>query len=806
MFSLPLIRRRVLAALAIACALMVGGCAGLRCPRCPRIDPSGERCLIWPKDEAATVATVAPPATVFPAATATLPAIPGNPTAPPVTTDPVFPQPELPAVAAAAPGVPIAPVSTQVATPQDRLTLSPERILAPVGTEVVLKANICTTEGYTLAEQKVEWMLARDGVGEFVEVSGKGAFHPSIFPWNAGKKTDNYLATTYTANGPHCINRGTPDLSDDVNILRGDAWVTVTAPREGTSHVTAYTPTVEAWNLRKQVATIYWVDVQWTFPPAAVTSGGRETLTTQVNRQSDGTPLAGWIVRYEVSDGSGAGGAGRVSEVVTDAAGRASVQVSPTAAGAASSKIDMQLVRPANFGGSDSPRLVIGNGSTIINWSGGSTYVPSTSAPLTPVTPAVPAIPTVPMTPPTTNPPTAAPASPPPAAAAGPAKLELTVQSPSTAVVGSTIQAVATIRNTGQSPATNVILTDEFDLGLLFPAKPASNKIENAGIGSIPPGESRTIPINLQVTKAGSLCQTVAVRWDGGSPQSQRICVSATDPAPQRNAAFRIAIDAPLAGEQNQTAPIDVVVTNTGEVPLVNVRLIEKYPPSITPQPTDQGAEVISGQVQRLIERLEVGAKKVFRVNCVLRQSTRATIFVDGSAETDPPGARIPTSAEREIEITPPRGGAPTTGGIAPPASIQPLAVGVQIGATPVREGETPTVRVGTRTTCAVMVRNTTANPQANMAIRIYFPPEIVPDLTALEGPPGTTAKLAGGAVEFTAVPTIAAGEALQYKIPVNANVAGNVTINVQAVSSAAQGQAGIVNKAQNVQVLGNRL
>ena len=106
-----------------------------------------------------------------------------------------------------------------------------------------------------------------------------------------------------------------------------------------------------------------------------------------------------------------------------------------------------------------------------------------------------------------------------------------------------------------------------------------------------------------------------------------------------------------MAGEQNQTAPIDVVVTNTGEVPLVNVRLIEKYPPSITPQPTDQGAEVISGQVQRLIERLEVGAKKVFRVNCVLRQATRATIFVDGSAETDPPGAKVYFGLKEDGEV-----------------------------------------------------------------------------------------------------------------------------------------------------------
>ena len=222
------------------------------------------------------------------------------------------------------------------------------------------------------------------------------------------------------------------------------------------------------------------------------------------------------------------------------------------------------------------------------------------------------------------------------------------------------------------------------------------------------------------------------------------------------------------------------------------------------PQPTEQGVEVISGTISRSIDRLDVGAKKTFRVNCVLRQSTRATIFVDGTAETDPPGTRIPTSDEFEIEITLPRGGAtnPRTGG-APPAVGQPLAIGVQIGTAPTREGETPSLRVGTRATCEVLVRNTTAVAQTNMAIRVYFPPEIAPDLNALEGPPGTTAKMAGGAVEFTPVATIAAGELLRYKIPVNAIAAGNVKVDVQAVSSAAP--TGVA-KSQNVQVLGNRL
>ena len=204
----------------------------------------------------------------------------------------------------------------------------------------------------------------------------------------------------------------------------------------------------------------------------------------------------------------------------------------------------MQLVRPANFGGSDSPRLVIGNGSTIVNWSGGSTYVPSTSTPLTPVTPTTPSIPTVPTTPPLSTTPPATTTPP----VAGPAKLELNVQAPQTALVGTKLRAVATIRNTGQSAATNVVLTDRFDQGLLFPLDPSRNMIENKGIGTIGPGETRTVPIDLDVSKAGSLCQDVTVEFAGGNPVSQRVCVSASEPAPQRNASFSIKIDGPHVG------------------------------------------------------------------------------------------------------------------------------------------------------------------------------------------------------------------------------------------------------------------
>src|SRR5262245_47246140 len=117
------------------CALWITGCAGL-----PRIDPTGERILIWPQNQ---------PQLVVPGT--------GSVQAPPVFTDPVFPHPALPATVGAAPvAVPVVPaapaavVAPVVTAPVDAMTITPDRVLAPVGSEVILRSGICTTEKFLL--------------------------------------------------------------------------------------------------------------------------------------------------------------------------------------------------------------------------------------------------------------------------------------------------------------------------------------------------------------------------------------------------------------------------------------------------------------------------------------------------------------------------------------------------------------------------------------------------------------------------------------------------------------------------------
>ena len=286
---------------------------------------------------------------------------------------PAFPAAPIPALPGVSPGV-ATPLGTAVPAGQDYVRITPDRVLAPVGSEVVLKAGICGADGYLIANQRMEWLLSSGGAGQFVDLGEREQINVLRALWDTPRKVDSTYAIGSTANAPVCLYRGTPDPTDDVQILRGDAWVTVTSAAEGVSHVTAYSPTIADWNLRRAIATIYWVDAQWILPPSTVVPAGRpHVLTTTVLRRTDGAPLAGWLVRYESASGASFGyEGGNVVDVPTDGAGRASVEVSPVDAGGGSTNVNVTIVRPPQASADASPQLEIGRGVATISWAAGA--------------------------------------------------------------------------------------------------------------------------------------------------------------------------------------------------------------------------------------------------------------------------------------------------------------------------------------------------------------------------------------------------------------------------------------------------
>src|SRR3569623_1411787 len=150
------------------------------------------------------------------------------------------------------------------------LCISPQRVVAPVGAEVVLKAAVCDQKGLTTANEKVEWMIAPGGVGQFIAL-GQRNWYDYLF--GSTTTSPNKITSTYAVNTTQsnyvCLNRGTPDGGDDVPVIKGQAWVTVTSPIEGTSRVTAYAPNVYGWQERQRTATNYWTDAVWHYPHTA---------------------------------------------------------------------------------------------------------------------------------------------------------------------------------------------------------------------------------------------------------------------------------------------------------------------------------------------------------------------------------------------------------------------------------------------------------------------------------------------------------------------------------------------------------
>ncbi|MEO8268128.1 MAG: hypothetical protein ABI557_00325 [Aureliella sp.] len=189
------------------------------------------------------------------------------------------------------------------------IQLTPTRIVAPVGGEVVLLAGICGPNGYLVNRQPLEWMLSPDSVGTFIEVGDDSPGHliSSLTMIKAPKveKLDVDFAKGRTSSKETLIDRGSPDCKDDIHLKEGQTWLSISSPSEGVSRVTVLAPDSEIWDRRRQTATIYWVDAQWEFPqPLIARSGDPLLFVTRVTKAEALVPAEDWIVQYTIVDSS----------------------------------------------------------------------------------------------------------------------------------------------------------------------------------------------------------------------------------------------------------------------------------------------------------------------------------------------------------------------------------------------------------------------------------------------------------------------------------------------------------------------
>lgn len=402
--------------------------------------------------------------------------------------------------------------------PDARVTLAPGRVIAPVGSEVILIAGVCRGDGFYAVGERIQWILNPGSVGYFVSQD-----QGTSLDWLMGLgqptwKVDNMLAVGLTSRRNTLLTRGTPTPADDTSVLRGQTWISVSSPVEGVSHVTAFAPSTHGWDRNKKTATIHWIDAQWTFPQPAINPVGTgHVFTSRVSRLTNGAPIEGWLVRYQWTGGASAGfapdGAASV-EVPTDAQGLASVEVFQPQPAAGTSEILVSVVRPAQANDPPGSELILGSGTTTKTWT----------AP----------------------------------------DIALRKSGPSQASVGATLTYVIEVSNPGGLATTDVVVTDQIAPPLSYLASRPEGQI-NGGVlswdvGELGPHESRRFEVDLRADAAGEASNCAQVTAAQGI--SAQDCAITRVDAPSVD----VQVQAPTQASIGDSVTFDITVVNRGTV------------------------------------------------------------------------------------------------------------------------------------------------------------------------------------------------------------------------------------------------
>jgi uncharacterized repeat protein (TIGR01451 family) len=435
-----------------------------------------------------------------------------------------------------------------------RLILTPARVVAPVGSEVVVTAGLCDPDGFYVVKEPIEFIMSQESVGHLVDVGEPGyGLAPLMFNRGSKKLASNY-AVGLTAAKTATFTRGTIQPNDDFTVRRGQSWVSVTSPSEGLSHVTVWAPNAQAWDLRRQTATIHWVDAQWSLPgPAIVAAGQRHILRTRVTRTS-GAVARGWIVRYEILDGPPAGlgpnGESRL-DVPLDAQGDAAVELIPQSATAGTTRIGIQIVRPGEQSG-EPARMVIGQGTTSVTWSA--------------------------------------------------ADLSIRVSGPANSGLDEVLTYRVEVHNPGDLPARNVLLRDVAPPILEYlnssPSGQPMGDFVQWNLENLGPRETRLVEVNRRAKQNGDVRYCFRVTADSN--------LQAESCARTRifSSTLSVQMVGPETAEVGQTVTYRIDIRNTGSSTLTNVALTDRFETGL------RHTEGQSSPIERLVGTLQPGERR----------------------------------------------------------------------------------------------------------------------------------------------------------------------------------------------------
>jgi uncharacterized repeat protein (TIGR01451 family) len=391
--------------------------------------------------------------------------------------------------------------------PPATITIEPEQHTNPIKTQPTFTAVVKDAQGKPVTGAVVEWTLARakGAVGDIIDVE-QNAVTPAL-------KVNN----TYAIGG---TNR------------QGASTVTLTSVQEGSTHLIAVVSDIKDHRQYQAFAVMHWLDAEWDFPlDAAQKVGTTRSMTVTVTKASNGVPLVGYQVKWNVTSGPEAFfEESRQSEAITetDEQGVARATLAQRTPGPGENAVHITLVKPETPDRDCCPAVsgVIAQGTTNTAW-----MAPS---------------------------------------------ITLEQQCPSALVLGDTAEFPITLTNSSQVNATNVVLHHTIPAGMEFVgSNPQAQQLGSFltwNLADLPAQASRQVIIHLKTQASGTYVNEVAVQANDGVKSQSMCSVTVGEPI------ISLSQTCPSTVMVGDRSEFHVTVSNTGTGDATNLQLTDRVP------------------------------------------------------------------------------------------------------------------------------------------------------------------------------------------------------------------------------------
>jgi uncharacterized repeat protein (TIGR01451 family) len=222
-------------------------------------------------------------------------------------------------------------------------------------------------------------------------------------------------------------------------------------------------------------------------------------------------------------------------------------------------------------------------------------------------------------------------------------RLDIQIAGPETAMQDVPIEFRVTVTNPGTGPVTNVVLMDTFDAGLEHDSR--ANPVKKT-IGTLEPGASKTEVLRLTPRQVGRLVNRVSAAGDGDLTAGKEHAVTV------RRGQLKVELSGPARSYVNKPAVWNIVVGNSGDLPLQNVTVKSLLPPELTFVSASQGGTPTgNGEITWVLPALQPNDRQTLQVMTNSARLAPQTFHIVTAAAA--PNLLDRTQASLEIEGLP---------------------------------------------------------------------------------------------------------------------------------------------------------